>query len=223
MNIVETSTMPEFVATAVQWISSTILTLQKDLKKEVVIGLSGGSTPGPVYAKLAAEKRIAWDRVRFFLVDERYVPANAPESNQAMIRTTLLTGAAAKARITFPDTSLPLPECIDAYDKALAEITPDIVVLGMGEDAHIASLFPPVGPEAYGPKRVIHTTTDVHAVHDRISVTFPVLLDASHRLFLISGEKKKALLKKMQETNEDVSLYPAQYLFDERTTWIVGP
>jgi 6-phosphogluconolactonase/glucosamine-6-phosphate isomerase/deaminase len=69
---------------------------------------------------------------------------------------------------------------------------------------------------------VIHTTTDRFAVHDRISTTLPFLLKAKKRLFLISGEKKNTLLKKMQSEMEDASLYPAQYLFDDRTTWMVG-
>jgi 6-phosphogluconolactonase/glucosamine-6-phosphate isomerase/deaminase len=100
---------------------------------------------------------------------------------------------------------------------------PDIVVLGMGDDAHIASLFPPVSPEAFGPALTLHTETERFAVKDRITVTFPVLLAAKKRIFLITGKEKQALLKKMQTVNEDVSLYPAQYLFDERTIWVVGP
>ena len=139
-----------------------------------------------------------------------------------MIKETLLTHAAANAVVILPDASLPLAECIADYAAKISKLTPDLLILGMGDDGHIASLFPPVGPEAYGPENVIHTTTDTFAVRDRISVTFPVLLRAPKRLFLVTGEKKAALLKVMQKDNEDVSIYPAQYLFDERTTWMLG-
>ncbi len=221
MDVIKIDTTEQFVRTATAWISAIIVKAQHD-GGTATIGLSGGSTPKPVYVLLSTELGIDWKRVTFFVVDERYVPAEHPDSNAKMIKETLLTHAAADAALIHPDTSLPLPECISDYAAKIAKLTPDLLVLGMGDDGHIASLFPPVGPEAYGPAKVIHTTTDTFAVRDRISVTFPVLLHAPKRLFLVTGEKKAALLKTMEKDNEDVSMYPAQYLFDERTTWIVG-
>ncbi len=222
MDIITPETSEKFVRTAVQWITGTILQAQHD-GRTAVIGLSGGSTPKPVYTLLSTERSIDWKRVTFFLLDERYVPDDHEDSNQKMIQETMLTHAATAAQTIFPDTSLPLQDCITEYEKKISALTKiNLVILGMGEDGHIASLFPPVGPEAYGPTKIIHTTTDRHAVHDRISVTFPVLQHASRRLCLITGEKKAALLKKMQTENEDASIYPAQMLFDERTTWIAG-
>ncbi len=221
MDILRTDTAEQFVRTATQWITGVILEAQHD-GKTATIGLSGGSTPKPVYALLCTEQSIDWKRVRFFLLDERYVLADHPDSNTRMIRDTLLKQEAANTEFIAPDTSLPLDRCIAAYERTVSTLKPDLVLLGMGEDGHIAGLFPPVGPEAYGPTTVIHTTTDTFAVHDRISLAFPILLHAQKRLFLISGATKAALLQKMQQTNEDVSLYPAQYLLDERTVWIVG-
>ena len=92
----------------------------------------------------------------------------------------------------------------------------------MGPDGHIASLFPPLEPSAFGPAKVIHTTTEKFAVRDRISVTLPFLEFAAKRVFLITGADKRALLSKMQEENQDASLFPATALMDERTTWVVG-
>lgn len=222
MDIVTFTTTEEFVRAAAEWISGAIVSAQKN-GEMVTVGLSGGKTPQPVYTLLATDQKVDWKKVRFFLVDERCVPADHADSNQGMIRRTLLTREAADATMIFPQTSLPIAACIRDYDEQIQDIVPDIVILGMGDDGHIASLFPPLGPEAYGPARVIHTTTDVFPVRDRISVTLPVLYKASQRLFLITGQDKAALLKKMQQTNEDVSLYPAQYLFDDRTVWMVGP
>lgn len=221
MDIIRLSASEEFVRTAAAWITSVILQAQHD-DGTVTIGLSGGATPKPVYVMLSTELNIDWTRVTFVLLDERYVPPDHVQSNQRMIRETLLTHEAAAATAIFPDTTVPLAECMTDYAKHLRALSPDLLILGMGDDGHIASLFPPVGPEAYGPATVIHTTTDHFAVRDRISVTFPFLLSAPKRLFLIAGTKKSALLQTMQDVNEDVSLYPAQYLFDDRTTWMVG-
>lgn len=223
MDIVTCDTTEQFVRTSAAWISG-VITNAIDANGSASVGLSGGSTPKPVYTMLAADQQVAWQKVTFFLTDERYTPATHEDSNQHMIRSTLLTREAAHAAFLAPRTELLLPHCMQNYSEAIAPIQhPDLVILGMGDDAHIASLFPPVSPEAFGPETVIHTETDRFAVKDRISVTFPVLLRAEKRVFLITGDAKKKLLRKMQENNEDVSMYPAQYLFDERTTWIVGP
>jgi len=222
MDIVKIQSSEEFVQSAVTMIADTIRMVQST-NGTATVGLSGGSTPKPVYQALSQAAGIDWHRVTFFLVDERYIPASDADSNAKMIRETLLQGSAAVARLLVPDVSVPLPECITQYDALIAALSRiDLVVLGMGPDGHIASLFPPVGPKAYGPASVIHTTTDAFAVRDRISVTFPVLKRAEKRLFLIIGEAKETLLKKMQRENEDVSMYPAQYLFDEKTVWIVA-
>jgi 6-phosphogluconolactonase len=232
MEIIETATTEKFVRTSVRWIGDTIRQATQN-GKTAVIGLSGGSTPQPVYQALARDASILWHRVRFFLVDERAVPPDHRDSNQRMIRSTLLVGAAAGCELIAPDMSLSLPACIDAYEGLLQGLNhrrsrapwlkPDLVILGMGHDGHIASLFPPLEPEAFGPKDVIHTTTARFDVRDRISVTLPLLERSAKRLFLITGQEKGALLQKMQGDSQDVMLHPAVALFDERTTWMVGP
>ena len=221
MDILKTSTPAEFITTAVQCLTDAILRAQQD-GKTVTIGLSGGSTPKPVYEKISVEKKIDWKRIQLFLLDERYVPTDHQDSNAKMIRETLLRNEAGTASFLFPDTTLPLTECIAQYDKKVSSLHPDLLVLGMGPDGHIASLFPPVPPEAFGPSSVLHTTTDRFAVHDRISVTFPVLEAAKKRVFLITGSDKSALLERMKDGNQDASLFPASALMDERTVCVVG-
>jgi 6-phosphogluconolactonase len=186
----------------------------------MTIGLSGGSTPAPLYTALGHRSDLPWERVRFFLVDERYVPADHADSNQRLVRSTLL--AVHDAELLAPDTTLDLAQCVQQYDQQLSTIVPDLVILGMGDDGHIASLFPPVSPGAFGSQTVIHTTTDRFAVHDRISVTLPFLESAGERLFLISGEKKIALFRSQEHENQDPSMFPAHALFDQRTTWLLG-
>ncbi len=223
MDILNADTTEQFVRSAVAWITAVIHE-SVAARGKAVIGLSGGSTPKPVYTMLATDQHIPWHLVTFFLTDERYVPPTHPDSNQHMVRSTLLTREAKNAVLIAPRTELLLEKCVTDFAADIQKLgAPDLVILGMGDDGHIVSLFPPVPPEAFGPASALHTQTEVFAVKDRITVTFPTLLHAKKRLFLIGGEKKRALLKKMQDTNEDVSLYPAQYLFDEKTTWMIAP
>lgn len=222
MTVVHIEGQEASVDAAVRWLTAEILQALRDSEGQVCFGVSGGSTPLPVYARLSTERSIDWSRILVFLVDERYVPADAPDSNQRAIWETLLTHEASQARFIVPNTSLPLAACAQSYDEQLLDLSPDVVLLGMGTDGHIASLFPPLPPEAFGPKRVICTTTDRFAVRDRISVTLPLLLRASRRLVLTTGEEKMSLLQTMQHSPDDYHQYPAQYLFDERTTWMTS-
>ena len=208
---------------AKRWIVAELLLALRGSDGQIVVGLSGGTTPQPMYAALSTERSIDWSRVLLFLVDERYVPAEHPESNQRMIWETLLTHEAAAARFLAPNTALPIDDCVLRYNEQLLDLQPDIVLLGMGKDGHIASLFPPLSESAFGPDRVIATRTEQFAVAERISVTLPLLLQASRRLILTTGEEKSALLQTMRGAPEDYHRYPAQYLFDERTTWMTAP
>lgn len=177
-----------------------------------IIGLSGGKTPGAIYAKLGSDASIDWNSVHVFLCDERYVPADHADSNRRMLNEALLREAVIPPEnVHVPDTSLPLDACIAAYDEELNVLLrrpADIVVLGMGADGHTASLFPPLHDEAFGPNRVIHTETDAFAVHDRISVTLPVLTDARDRILLLRGVDKIQTWQQMTSDDADARTWP---------------
>jgi len=184
-----------------------------------VLGLSGGSTPVPIYAALGQAKTIDWSNVWIYLIDERYVPSHHPDSNQKMIRETLLSHAdIPEDQIYFPDTSMQLVECVSDYEQRLKEClrigSTNILVLGMGEDGHIASLFPPVPQAAFGDHLVIHTETDTFAVRDRISVTMPVLEAAISAVFLLKGEKKQKTWQQMMKSHEDEKRWPAKAILE---------
>tara|TARA_Y100000310_G_C20505600_1_gene726254 strand:- start:48 stop:743 length:696 start_codon:yes stop_codon:yes gene_type:complete len=181
-----------------------------------IIGLSGGSTPKPIYEELGKQP-IDWDKVTVFLVDDRYVEADDDDSNQKLVRDTLLRNAAIpEEQIIFPNTTIPINECIDDYEQRLAEVLskgiPHIVTLGLGEDGHIASLFPPVPSEGYGDRLVIHTTTDAFAVRDRISTTMVVIGSADRKIFFLKGEQKKFVWDEMMSSDaeEDMDRWPAR-------------
>ncbi len=104
-----------------------------------MLALAGGKTPVPFFRALR-ERPIEWDDITITLTDERYVPLDHADSNEAMLRRELLVGAAAKAKF------VGLYAYADTAEKSLAKLNPpaplDIVVAGMGDDMHTLSWFP---------------------------------------------------------------------------------
>ena len=119
------STFEDF-ATKATTLLSTHIKYVLSVRGECIIGLSGGSTPKPVYTLLGKDESIDWRAVSIFLLDERFVPATHPDSNQKMIRETLLANAQIPAsKCVFPRTDLPLPACAEDYERQL-ELRPQI-------------------------------------------------------------------------------------------------
>ena len=192
-----------------------------------VLGLSGGSTPKPIYTELGKSTDIDWSKVTVFLVDERYVSADDTDSNQHMVRETLLANAAVpENQIIFPDTSLSLDDCVARYDQHIADLEQDndidVLTLGMGPDGHIASLFPgDIDSILEMEEHVIHTQTEQFAVRDRITVTLPLLVNAEVMHFMMKGDDKKAKFAEVLSANMDSIEYPAHSLLDTgRTVWV---
>lgn len=178
-----------------------------------IIGLSGGSTPRPIYEALGNED-IDWSAVSVFLVDERYTEETSDDSNLKMIVDTLVkTSGMSEDNIYAPDTRLPMDICLEEYEAELAGLLsqgiPHIVTLGLGEDGHIASLFPPVPDAAFGDRLVLHTTTNTFAVHDRISTTMVVIGSADRKFFFLKGDAKKATWEKMLSEEGSIHQWPA--------------
>ena len=197
-----------------------------DARGFAIIGLSGGSTPKPIYEAFGKEN-IDWSKVWLFLVDDRYIRADDPDSNQFLLRSTLLRNAAIPdSQLIFPDTSLPLDECVALYEQHIASLlqkgSPDIITLGMGDDGHIASLFPPLMEQSFGEETVIHTTTEKFAVKDRISVTMRVLTRARQSVFFLKGPAKKKVMDEMIASGDDERRWPAKALLEKTGTTVIG-
>lgn len=207
--LIETTTPEEFQKRSVEILKEAITYAIND-HDSCIIGLSGGSTPRPIYEALAKED-IDWSKVYPFLLDERSVAITDDKSNAKLILDTLPVN---QDQCLFPDTTLEPEECAMEYHKALsgllAEHPADIVVLGMGEDGHTASLFPPVGDDAFGELFAVHTTTDKFAVHDRISVSAPVIATAAMKFLFLKGEAKKQVWEEMLASDEDARRWPAK-------------
>lgn len=195
-------------------------------RDECILGLSGGGTPKPVY-ELLGKEQIDWQKVKIFLTDERYISPGHMESNERMVRQTLLAHAKIPGQnICFPDTTLPMGECLGNYVHGLkeqwSEHLADVIILGMGIDGHITSLFPPVAPDLMDDTRLVaHTTTDQFAVHDRITLTLNPIAAASSHVFLLKGEDKKRLWEEMIASGEDESRWPAKRILEQPDVTVV--
>lgn len=191
------------------------------LKKEGIfrLALSGGSTPVSLYRTLSAMD-IPWNRVEIYLVDERYVPLNSNQSNYKMITDTLLKHISElPKKFVFFDTRLSIDEALQKYESELQlSNTPffDLVLLGLGTDGHIASLFPYADHEIPKKSLVAHTTTNHFPVHDRLTLTLKMLLNSGQVIFLMKGKEKELFVRKLMR--EKKSTFPASALLQRETT-----
>ncbi len=219
-SLIEVATQNEFdvrgMETMRAWMNDAIVE-----RGHCIVALAGGSTPKQIYT-LLGEQDIDWSKVSFCLADERYVSADDKDSNQRLVRETLFAKGRTSAVFLFPDTTLPMHECTDDYESQLTHLLQggvfDIVILGMGDDGHTTSLFPPVTDEGLMRVGVVHTTTDRFAVRDRISIALPLLQTAQKRLLLLTGEEKKKTWEKMIAADTDPKRWPLQPLLDTKTT-----
>lgn len=157
--------------------------------------VSGGSTPEAMFRCLS-ELPLAWERVVVTLADERWVPPDAEDSNERLARTALLQGPAAAARFVGLKNPAPTPEAGQAEtERALAEVPRpyDVMVLGMGDDGHCASLFP--GTAELAAALDLATTATCAAVRPaglqpRMTLTLRAILDSRHVLLQLAGRSK---------------------------------
>ncbi len=172
------------------------------------IALSGGGTPKRLYQHLASDaynQQIDWQRVHIYFGDERCVSPEHPESNYRMAREALLD------KLTIPESQIhrmegeraDLAQAAADYAELLQTLPLskglpqfDLILLGMGDDGHTASLFP--GTTALSEKKktvVAHTISQMNT--QRITLTYPVINNAHQVMVLVAGENKAARLEEV--------------------------
>lgn len=208
----------ELYKRAAAWIAEYIRAVLSR-KGNALVGLSGGKTPRPVYELLGNDTSIDWSNVTVFLIDERYVSDEDDDSNTKLIRSSLLRSNTPGSAATFiaPDTSAALAQAVDDYSKSVLDAIRehsgiDLLVLGIGSDGHIASLFPPLHRDAMYDEGMIHTTTDQFAVHDRMTLTLPTLNEARESVLMFTGDEKKAAWDAMKASGEYAERWPLKAL-----------
>ena len=180
------------------------------------IALAGGSTPKPLYEALA-EDSLPWSKIHVFWGDERYVPSTHPDSNQKMARLAWLD------RVEIPKSNIhPMPTDsqnpeIDA-EKHQQELSQffgsgsgefpsfDLILLGMGDDGHTASLFPHTEALRVNDRLV---TVGSKAGQPRLTFTVPLINAARQVIFMVAGSNKQTALERILSGSGDSMTYPA--------------
>ena len=179
---------------------------------EFTCALTGGSAANTLYP-LLANAELDWNSIKFFLSDERCVPSSHADSNFRQLRMVL-----PQAKVQRVRTELPPAEAAVEYSRHLPEKF-DLIQLGMGEDGHVASLFPghPLLQETK--LRVAALTDSPKAPAERITFTLPTITSAMNVWFLVLGEKKKATAELVQ--NDPTCMLPAALVHRaaRRSTW----
>ena len=219
---------PSLATRAAEWLIEQIAHAV-DKRGRAVVALSGGSTPKAVFECLAEppwRDRVAWDRVHFVWGDERFVPANDAASNARMARDALLDRVDVPSSHVYamPADEGPADGDLDAaFERArhaaagyattlralhggdrLDAALPlfDVVMLGLGEDGHTASLFPDTSALDERTAWVVALKTDNTTAPIRITLTYPVLESTHALVFLVAGAGKREMARRVLDGDD---------------------
>lgn len=216
----------DFLNDAVKLIESEAATAIAN-RGQFILALSGGNTPRPVYEALAKREQ-QWDRWIFTFGDERCVPPDDIQSNYRMAKESLFDHAPIPA-----DNILRIPAELDPaiaagkYEELLRArahkheiFRHDLLLLGMGDDGHTASLFPGTEALKETERWVVSNFVPKFDTH-RITLTYPVLDASRHVCFLVNSKGKDGIL---EEVFSGKSNYPSAAVkpTDGKLTWLLG-
>ncbi|MGI0493877.1 6-phosphogluconolactonase [Alkalinema pantanalense CENA528] len=197
------------------------------------IALSGGSTPKPLYEQLALES-LPWDKIHLFWGDERYVPYDHPDSNYLMVKQAWID------RVSLPSENIhPMPtQLSDPADAAIQHEADlriffktrfdsppsaewpalDVILLGMGDDAHTASLFPGTAALQIYDRWI---TVGEKSGQPRLTFTIPLINAARSVIFMLAGANKQAALQQVFAPQADDLMYPSRLIQPQGELWWV--
>ncbi|BAZ41771.1 6-phosphogluconolactonase [Calothrix sp. NIES-4101] len=190
------------------------------------IALSGGSTPKPLYEAIATQN-LPWDKIHIFWGDERYVPPNHPDSNEKMARQAWLD------KVNIPAANIHAMPTLDGNPavsaakheqelQAFFQVKPgefpalDVVLLGMGDDAHTASLFPHTAALQVTDKLVTVGNKDDS---QRLTFTSPFINAARCVMFVVAGANKRPALAQVFAPVADDFTYPSRLIQPQGELW----
>lgn len=200
-------------------------------RTEFRIALSGGNTPAPVYAQIATEAHdFPWKSVRFTFADERCVPPEDPQSNFRMARENLFVPAAVPEKSIMRMRGEIDPQtAAHEYEDQLNAIATgrgeaiyqhDLILLGLGDDGHTASLFP--GTTALEETTRLVVANFVPKLNAwRLTFTFPLINNARHLLFLVGASKNSQLIERVLAGDPQFPAARVNPVAGE-VTWMIG-
>ncbi len=218
------ATTEESVAFAAQhWIHSAQRAIQQ--RGQFTVALSGGSTPKAIYEKLALSKEIDWGKVWLFWSDERSVPPDHPDSNYKMAMHAL-------GKLPIPPNQIFRMQAESQPEKMAADYEEkihrylgkhlfDLVMLGVGEDGHTASLFP--GTKALDVEnRLVAANPIPEKKTVRMTLTFPCINQSSHTAIYALGPSKQLILPKVLDASI-ISPFPSRRIGtpEHKALWVL--
>ncbi len=194
------------------------------------LSLCGGSTPRPIYEALARSTGLDWSKVQLTFGDERCVPPGHERSNYRMVEEALLTKVPLPGnQILRMEGERPPDEAAAGYEAALKKTADqydepiyrhDLILLGMGDDGHTASLFP--GTTALEETKRWVVANEVPKFEEfRLTMTYPLLNAARHVCFLVSGETKRPVYERIFSGNDQAPAAKVLPVAGE-LTWIIA-
>jgi len=199
-----------------EWVDAIVDEIRGYIRPGMHIGLAGGDLPKSVYQKLADECFEKLEDTELWVLDERVVPLDDPDSNYHMISESGVTDNV--QAFHYFNTELPREKMVEEYTEELSLLDDyqfDLVILGIGEGGHIASIFP------YS--SLITTTKPVGTdliksqdISDRVTVTLDVLKRAKHTIVIAEGQADEVILDLLETVIDDemIEAIPALYLTD---------
>lgn len=184
------------------------------------VALSGGSSPKGLFELLALayHNEVEWAKVYFFFSDERYVPADHPDSNALMAKKSLFDPLHITSQQIFAvNTSLNPEAAAGDYQKTIEDHFAsgparfDLILLGLGDDAHTASLFPHTAVVHASEPGVKEIFVDDKKGY-RITFTAPLINQANQVAFLVFGSSKANAVQHVLQDEKDYNQYPAQLI-----------
>lgn len=202
--------------TKADWVNAMVAHTKRIFEpccNDVFIALTGGKTPRPLYEAL---RTLNLSCVHLYVADERFVPNEHLESNSGMISEALIKNNDIKSFHAF-DTSISIDETIKKYAEELKEVPDgefDIIFLGIGPDGHILSLFPHTAALEIDVPTVVHATTEVFAVRDRMTMTLSYVVRAKHIILFAAGEEKLRIIETLAKGQVSIDELPIMAIKD---------
>lgn len=213
--------LEELSSYAADWIAAYIKeVLQK--RDRFTMALSGGNTPKKLYQSLATSKyrkSIQWEQVHFFWGDERFVPFTDKSNNARMAFDELLDQVpVVKENIHIMQTGIEPEVSAIEYEKLLRQYFSrqlysfDLVLLGLGDNAHTLSLFPGYDEIIFEKENWVRSFYLLEQSMFRITLTAPVVNNAARVAYIIAGEDKSTAIQHVVTGKYDPSVFPAQVI-----------